>query len=113
MPSKPSKGKPRGRGYKSAGHTYGNCSIKRALIKQRVHIVEQAVIVQEDVLVTLMRDHSILQELVNDLFILVGHSKRVGDMSGITRYEEKKIAKLDKEQKLLCGCFEECLEDTH
>ncbi len=71
MPGKPSRGKPRGRGYKSSGHTYGDCSRKRALIKQRVHRLEEALVIQDDVLVTLIRDYQALEGLVNDLYTLV------------------------------------------
>ncbi len=65
-----SKGKPRGRGWKSSGHTYGECSKKRAFIKQRVHVLEQALVVQDDVIVTLMRDFDALEGLVHYLTTL-------------------------------------------
>lgn len=72
----PSGGRPRAsdgkfkKPSKAIGHTFGNCSRKRALIKQRVHVLEQALIVQDDVLVSLMRDFEVLEGLVNDLLAL-------------------------------------------
>ena len=69
MVGKPSKGKPRGRS-KASGHTYGDCARKRALIKQRVHALEQALVVQDDVLVMLMRDFDALEGLVHYLATL-------------------------------------------
>ncbi len=103
MPRTPSSpaGKPRAGKYKpkAKGHAYGNCSQKRALIKQRVHLLEVALKQSSDTQLELVERQIELERIVE--FLNENYEMRVNTPIKFKPVEAKRTHVLNEDGDLV------------
>ncbi len=103
----PSKPKPK---YKNTGHTYGECSKKRALIKQRIFALEKNTTLDRDsIRHELVNVNAMLNDFREILYILWSE---LPDDSGFMAHEDRsKIINAIRQQTLASWIPEEDTEE--